>query len=628
MDILDIAIARALTPQGEIDTYAAQARQAVTNANSAVATATSAAEQASEASETASQAAAQATTILENLDTSITETVQDELNSLSLNKTVDNNTIGLQLKYDDTTISNIENLIQYYPTTGSHTDGTMSQAAITAALSNLERKIDEGGSSPSQDVTTNLGQENAGKIVVVGTDGNIIAGSVDEEAIINSLIDSGIYELVDTVGLEIDYVNANYTRVQEAATLTAGNDFDKYTMYGGRIRCNVNDAGRIVAWYGDSNYKEDGSNGQVMYYQPKFYYRRIPMTMEESNGNKVIRKESILISSKKQPGFKLHPLFLNKNNEELDYVLISAYEGSAQYSNGTYDMNDSSDVNFNRDKLSSIANAKPISGINKNLTLAAAEQMAQNRGANWHITTFEAESANQMLEIVELGQLNTQRALSAGIVNIPNNSSYNCASLTGSTSNLGNTTGTASSTRNEINGIYNTYTDADKTAVNYRGFENPYGNIWRFIGNILINGDGAMRGGTIYLCNNYNYTLSNLSNYTKIDLTVPGIYSWISGFGYASEAYDWAFIPCEAENGNSITPVGDSFWSQNNLNSSNIVTIGGAWPFGDRCGIFCYAFDKPFTEANKAQSARLMFIPNKDSNYTANIQSWTAQMGG
>jgi hypothetical protein len=37
-------------------------------------------------------------------------------------------------------------------------------------------------------------------------------------------------------------------------------------MYGGRMRCNVTDNGTITAFYGDSNYKEDGSNGQVMVY--------------------------------------------------------------------------------------------------------------------------------------------------------------------------------------------------------------------------------------------------------------------------------------------------------------------------------------------------------------------------
>ena len=51
-------------------------------------------------------------------------------------------------------------------------------------------------------------------------------------------------------------------------------------MYGGRKRCNVLDDGTITAYYGDVNYKEDGSNGQVMVYQPKFYYLMYPIKLE------------------------------------------------------------------------------------------------------------------------------------------------------------------------------------------------------------------------------------------------------------------------------------------------------------------------------------------------------------
>jgi hypothetical protein len=45
-----------------------------------------------------------------------------------------------------------------------------------------------------------------------------------------------------------------------------GSDFDKFLMYGGRVRCNVADDGTINAFYGEESYKDDGSNGQVMVY--------------------------------------------------------------------------------------------------------------------------------------------------------------------------------------------------------------------------------------------------------------------------------------------------------------------------------------------------------------------------
>ena len=248
--------------------------------------------------------------------------------------------------------------------------------------------------------TSNLGIENAGKMVKVGSDGYIAPSNVTEAAIVDALMNSGIYIAVDAVGLEVDYENRSFIRIQEATNYNQGSDFNKYSMYGGRMRCNVNDAGEITAWYGDSAYKEDGSNGQVMVYQPKFYYARSYLKTGFVSSGEVIRKESLIISPTAQTGFKLHPLFRDVEGNELDYVLLSAYEGCAQIGNN-YDLYDNSNVNFSTDKLASIAGAKPITGVNKQLTIASSEQLAKNRGIGWHITNMAVESAQQMLQMIE-----------------------------------------------------------------------------------------------------------------------------------------------------------------------------------------------------------------------------------
>jgi hypothetical protein len=43
-----------------------------------------------------------------------------------------------------------------------------------------------------------------------------------------------------------------------------------------------------------------------------------------THGN-AVKKETIILSSQKQAGFKLHPLFVNENGEIIDYVLLPAY---------------------------------------------------------------------------------------------------------------------------------------------------------------------------------------------------------------------------------------------------------------------------------------------------------------
>jgi len=91
--------------------------------------------------------------------------------------------------------------------------------------------------------------------------------------------------------------------------------------------------------------------------------------------------------------------------------------------------------------------------------------------------------------MTEYGTPNGQIALDLGVCMISTVANKNCSSLTGSTSNLGNASGTATSTINEINGTYNTYNDSGKTAVSYRGVENPWGNLWHIVSDVLLYGN-------------------------------------------------------------------------------------------------------------------------------------------
>jgi hypothetical protein len=63
------------------------------------------------------------------------------------------------------------------------------------------------------------------------------------------------------LGLEVDYENKTFTRLAAAESLSPGNDFNSFNMYGGRRLCNLADDGTVNAWYGESGYIEDGSNG-------------------------------------------------------------------------------------------------------------------------------------------------------------------------------------------------------------------------------------------------------------------------------------------------------------------------------------------------------------------------------
>lgn len=597
MDILDIILAKKLTPQGQIETYAATAQQAVVNANQAVAAIESAASD-------IESAQAAATALLEDAQDAL-ETVQQAQLTLP----------------------------ESYSTTGQNTDGYMTQKAVTDALAEkadtttlnnyattvyVNQQIASIPAGSGSGGNTNLGANNAGKIVIVGQDGYIIPGTTSEETLIEALIRSGAYNAEGTLGLSIDYQNKNFERTQDAVNLNAGADFNIYSMYGGRMRCNVADDGTINAFYGDPTYTEDGSNGQVMVYQPKFYYQRLFLEEEKTARGTIVRRESLLLSPIMRNGFKLHPLFINSSNEELDYVLLSAYEGNIfDTSENTY-ITDDGNFNSGEDKLSSIAGVKPVSGIGKNITFNALKAVASNRGVGWQVTDMKFESALQMLMTVEYGTMNGQYGLGKGIVNITDSVSKGGA-ITGSTSNLGNTSGVANFTIFDNNGNRMTKTDEDTCAISYRGMENPWGNLWRIIGDCTIKGDSNSLGGIPYL----NGTIS-------LDFKLPsGVSNWISNMGYENKNYDWIYLPIECSSGaNSALPVGDMLWTASNLNGERLLAFGGYFKVGDNGGLFSYNTEASTGANINYSNARLMFIPTKNEIYNSNITKWQQKYGG
>lgn len=129
------------------------------------------------------------------------------------------------------------------------------------------------------------------------------------------------------VGLNVDFENKTFTRLADAVGLSKGADFDNFSAFGGRRRCNVADNGTITAYYGDANYTEDGSNGQVMVYQPAFYYKVEPLKIEaqESGVGYHLRNANYYISNHQGTGFKLHPAFYNEAGDRVDYILLGAY---------------------------------------------------------------------------------------------------------------------------------------------------------------------------------------------------------------------------------------------------------------------------------------------------------------
>lgn len=615
------------------------AKSNLTNATSTANTAKSNVEAATNAAKTAISNANAAKTNLEKVITSATTTqsnlqgVIDNANQIKGQLDSSNATAITSKKNLDSAISDAsvaKSQLQEVINSASSVKTSLSNVISTAntAKSNLDASV-----ATANNVLQSLSAENASAASNID---ELKSENFNSQEILSGVADIRAYLGItadDIVGIQVDYKNKTFKRLAGAANLTKGSDFDKFTMFGGRKRCNVADDGSIVAWYGDADYKEDGSMGQVMVYQPKFYYLVCPVEYDpiDTGIGYHLRKANYYVSEKPRAGFRLHPAFYDASGNEIDYFLTSAYEGSIyDASASAYLLNDEQVMNTGEDKFSSIAGARPASGSSQNLTRPNIEAMAQNRGTNWHGDLIKQVSAEQMLMIIEMGMMNLQTAIAQGVVSLPwttgsdTTSSY--AAATGSTASLGNGTGRAEKTTTYEGGVAKEYTVDGKTSVCWRGKENFWGNIWKFVYGINIWGNGKMGGGQPYICSDFSFAESkNSGNYEPAGFTVTNANGYISAMGY-STACDWLFIASECL-GNSSLPVGDYTYITVNLNGYRIARLGGSWNDGGNAGGFYWNLHNGVGLRGRDIGGRLVYIPTRDSaTYTAAIEAWKQKM--
>ena len=498
----------------------------------------------------------------------------------------------------------------------------------------------------------------------------------------------------DVYGVEIDFANRIFTRLAGAVGKTPGADFDSFLAFGGRKRCNLSDAGVVNAYFGDAGYIEDGSNGQVMVEQPKFYYKVVPLKMEKNdaveiasiaftagasasgnititlNGtaqnvavaagddatavatkvretsfagwttggsgttvtftaNKVgarsattftdtgttgvtatvtrtqcgyigkgfkLRKARYYVSMAKKPGFKVHPAFV-KNGVEVNKIYLSAYEGSLyDVSASAYLLADEQVADFTAttgDLLSSIANAKPISGATQDLTRRKCGILAENRGTGWSQQYAATAACSQLLFTVEYASMNSQTAIGKGVVDKASGEG-NESEITGATTLLGNASGMAAGT----NGL---------VSITYRGEENFWGNINKFTDGMNIYCDIANSVHDLYVADNTFAESTQASPYANAGITLATRSGYVSAMAY-SETYDWLFVPAETL-GDSALPVGDYFYQGAASPGYNVALLGGSWHYGLISGAFCWSVSNAPSVRFRTFGGRLVYVP-------------------
>jgi hypothetical protein len=268
---------------------------------------------------------------------------------------------------------------------------------------------------------------------------------------------------------------------------------------------------------------------------PKFYYKY----------SYVGTTHNWSISLTPLDGYAVHPAF-NKGDVEVEHRYIGAYNASTD---GTV--------------------LKSVSGqyCDGSMTRATMRTRANNINpeAGWSILDFNLASAIQLLMIVEFNNFNTQSAIGMGRTQLSSGSwadgSY--YGLNGLSNSIGNATGNVDFIGDADE------PGADLNYMSYRGIENFYGNIWKFVDGINI------QERVPFISNNPALFADDVFTGSYISALPAGItMSSSNGYQDTLAQTGTGFFPASVENGASSSTKITDYYYQNTGN--RVVRLGGS----------------------------------------------------
>jgi len=338
-----------------------------------------------------------------------------------------------------------------------------------------------------------------------------------------------------------------YTRTGNLAGLATGQTLSDALLpiQASMRRCILNDDGGVEYYLGatDSTKREDGviasdltgADGQVMVQIPKFYYKY------SYSGTTHTWEISLL----PMDGFSVHPAFI-KNGEVVDYRYIGAYEGigwddsvSAYIDNTNVAATgwSGTTIDLANDILSSVSGKNPITDE----TRAEFRTIAANRGTGWRQQDFDLTSAIQLLYITEYADWNSQSMIGMGRTEI-SGGTWTKDSYIG-------VTGKSNSDGNGTNSVGGNTNDAYMT---YRGIENFFGNVYKWVDGININDNVP------YVCNtDTDFADDTTTGYTALGITLLAS----NDFVITLEQTARGFLPASV-GGSSSTYLTDYYYQE------------------------------------------------------------------
>lgn len=332
--------------------------------------------------------------------------------------------------------------------------------------------------------------------------------------------------------------------VPAVGTGSGSSPFDNYMPWMGMEEYTLNnETGRVSAKKGDPGFTRTNINLPVMVKIPEFYY-------------KIERVGSIFryyVADGPVDGLSLHP------GSGDNY--LARYE-AGEASSGTMGP-----------ILASYSGTTPSVGK----TRSEFRDRARNMATGFQLRDIAAWCAYDLLYLVEYADWDSQEKINRGIVN-----DTAAAHKTGETDAMVYHTGRANS--------------GDNSAVQYRGIENPWGNVSEFIDGINI------QSKTAYICTEpESYADDTTDNYTSSGITLPNS-GFIKGLGLSS-GFPWAFIPND-NGGSETTYIPDYVYSNSGW---RVLRVGGGRTYGEKAGLFFSSADYSSSDSSAICGTRLQF---------------------
>lgn len=332
-------------------------------------------------------------------------------------------------------------------------------------------------------------------------------------------------------GVEWNQTTDTYTRTGLAVG-TANSTSYAGSLQTGMRRCVLNANGTVNYYLHptDSTKKADGSAavidgtaGNVMVEIPKFYYKYEYAAP--------VHKWSI--SPIQEAGYTIHPAFV-RGGVEKNYRYYCAYEG---YNSG--------------------GTLKSRSGVlpTAEQTIATFRTQAQANGAGWSLIDWNLLYAVQMLFLTEYADFDTQAMIGNG-----NDTGSDYAITTGQSNAIGNASSPATN---------------DNMWMSYRGIENWYASMYKFIDGINVSEK------VVYVNSNPATFASDIftGDYISTGASFPGVNGYVNGLNNSSKG----FI-ANAAAGTDSTYIPDYIYSGTGV---RIVRFGGYAGESLRGGGFC-----------------------------------------